>query len=710
MIVLLDLMNIKIIILIMELFIASMFFYAGERVLFTGILILLIYTIYIFRNLSNFKKDDFASRSRIIASILVFLFGVLFFRLLIIQVFRREKYSSSVQTQTTLNKVLNGNRGAILDANGKELAYTVNMYELSMDPVRFMENNESAIKVLGYLIKKGYIKDDFKSLYSEIEKASEDKRRYKKLNNDIDDEEKKEIDKILKENKLKSKNIFFLSRRRERRYYKPDLYFYLVGNVGFSKDGSEKEGVFGIEKYYENYLKGEKITNKVQGIRSTGEVFPTSKINSNVNLDGFNLNLTIDNDLQYILNEELGKQFKKTNAQQSYGIIMDPNNGKVLATAFFSKDKKVVANPLFQFQVEPGSIFKPLIVAAAMDAGKLNRYTKFDVGDGKITRFNHTIRESSSHTKGVITTEEILKKSSNVGMVLVSDKFTESEFDETLKNYGFYEKTGVDYPYEKLTKRVPISEWNGLKKNTMAFGQGIAVTPIQMITAFSAVINGGHLYRPYIVEKITDSDGIVIRRNVPLLRRNVISPETSAQMRDILELVVEEGTVKKAKVEGYRIGGKTGTAQYSEHGRYVRHEYLSSVMGFFPVEKPKYIILLMFFKPQGEILYDKFGGTAAAPALGQIISRITKVKGISSHDVENIKVASEKPITDVPDSQLSQMPDLKGLSAREVLEIFEKNKIKVDIKGTGVVEHQSVEPGESLQGVSRIEVQMGEKK
>lgn len=703
-------MNIKIIILIIELFTASIFFYMGEQVLFTGILILLVYTMYIMKNHIKSKKDDFRERSKTITSILIFLIGLLFFRLLVIQVFRREKYSNSVQNQITLNKVLSGNRGAILDANGKELAYTVNMYELSVDPVRFMENNESAIKVLKHLIDKGYIKDDFNSLYEELKSGSEDKRRYKKLNNDIDDEEKKEIDGFLKENGLKSKNIFFLTRRRERRYYKPDMYFYLVGNVGFNKDSSEKEGVFGIEKYYENYLKGEKITSKVQGIRSSGINLPTSKIKSKVNLDGLNVNLTIDNDLQYILNEELGKQFKKTNAQQSYGIIMDPNNGKVLATAFFSKDKKVVANPVFQFQVEPGSIFKPLIVAAAMNKGKLNRYTKFDVGDGRITRFNHTIRESSSHTRGVITTEEILKKSSNVGMVLVSDKFTENEFDDTLKNYGFYEKTGIDYPYEKLPKRIPISEWNGLKKNTMAFGQGIAVTPIQMITAFSAVINGGHLYRPYIVDKITDSDGVVIRRNIPMLRRDVISPEVSAQMRDILELVVEEGTVKKAKVEGYRIGGKTGTAQFSEHGRYVRHEYLSSVMGFFPVEKPKYIILLMFFKPQGEVLYDKFGGTAAAPALGQIISRIVKVKGISSHDIESIKIEKENSTTDIPATQLREMPDLKGLSAREVLELFEKNKIKVEIKGTGVVESQSIEPGKSLDGVTEIEVQMGEKK
>lgn len=703
-------MNIKIIILIIELFTASIFFYMGEQVLFTGILILLVYTMYIMKNHIKSKKDDFRERSKTITSILIFLIGLLFFRLLVIQVFRREKYSNSVQNQITLNKVLSGNRGAILDANGKELAYTVNMYELSVDPVRFMENNESAIKVLKHLIDKGYIKDDFNSLYEELKSGSEDKRRYKKLNNDIDDEEKKEIDGFLKENGLKSKNIFFLTRRRERRYYKPDMYFYLVGNVGFNKDSSEKEGVFGIEKYYENYLKGEKITSKVQGIRSSGINLPTSKIKSKVNLDGLNVNLTIDNDLQYILNEELSKQFKKTNAQQSYGIIMDPNNGKVLATAFFSKDKKVVANPVFQFQVEPGSIFKPLIVAAAMNKGKLNRYTKFDVGDGRITRFNHTIRESSSHTRGVITTEEILKKSSNVGMVLVSDKFTENEFDDTLKNYGFYEKTGIDYPYEKLPKRIPISEWNGLKKNTMAFGQGIAVTPIQMITAFSAVINGGHLYRPYIVDKITDSDGVVIRRNIPMLRRDVISPEVSAQMRDILELVVEEGTVKKAKVEGYRIGGKTGTAQFSEHGRYVRHEYLSSVMGFFPVEKPKYIILLMFFKPQGEVLYDKFGGTAAAPALGQIISRIVKVKGISSHDIESIKIEKENSTTDIPATQLREMPDLKGLSAREVLELFEKNKIKVEIKGTGVVESQSIEPGKSLDGVTEIEVQMGEKK
>lgn len=655
-------------------------------------------------------KNHFILRTFVASDLILLCFFILFFRMIQIQLFDYENYKIAVQNQVTVKIEEDGERGDIFDCNGKGLAYSINMYDLSIDPKRFI-TTENSFEALKELVKQGYIKENYDELKKEIIKLGKLDRRYKKLNKNIDDVEKKEIDKILEEFKLKNKNVIFLPRRKERRYYRKDMYFFLVGNIGFKK-GVQKEGIFGLEKFYEPYLKGEKMSKVIQGIRKLGVGLPTSKLDSKINLDGMNLYLTVDNDIQYILNDELEKQFKKTNAEQSYGIIMDPNNGKILGTAFFRKDKKNVTNPIFQAQVEPGSIFKPLVVAAGLNERKFDRYTTFDVGNGTIKKYNHTIRESSRNTKGILKTEDILKKSSNVGMVLVGDKFTNSEFDSYLEKYGFYEKTGVDYPYEKQPNRVPVKQWNGLKKSTMSFGQGIAVTPIQMITAFSAIINGGHLYKPYIVDRITDKDGLVVRRNLPVLKRDVITPEISKEMRDILELVVEEGTVKKAKVDGYRLGGKTGTAQFSEHGKYVFHEYLSSVMGFFPVDKPKYIILLMFFKPQGDILYDKFGGTAAAPALGQIVRRITKLKNMSSTSVENIKIEKNnlqiKNITS--DENLSTMPDLKGLSARDVMEVFKGKNIDLSIDGIGNVVSQEPKANTDMTEIKKVKVELKQEK
>ncbi|MGL4905116.1 MAG: penicillin-binding protein, partial [Cetobacterium sp.] len=454
-------------------------------------------------------------------------------------------------------------------------------------------------------------------------------------------------------------------------------------------------------------LKGDKSSKIIPSIRSLGIGLPTAGARSKINLDGMDIHLTIDNDLQYILNDEIEKQFKKTNAEEVHSILMDPNTGKILATAFFRKNKKNVANPLFQSQLEPGSIFKPLIIAAAMQEKKIKRFTNFDIGDGTLRRYKHTIKESSRSVKGILTTEEILKKSSNIGMVLMADKFTNEEFDKYLERLGLYDRTGVDYPYEKKPRREAVKSWNGLKKSTMSFGQGIAVTPIQMITAFSSVINGGTLYKPYIVDKITDKDGMVIRRNLPTVKEKIFDEKVSKEMRSMMELAVLEGTVKKAHVDDYRIGGKTGTAQYSENGRYVKHEYLSSVMGFFPVDKPQYIMLAMFFKPQGEVLYDKFGGTAAAPVLGEVIKRITKLKNIHSQKIENIKVASKKSLRSFENNEeLYLMPDLKGLSAREVIEIFKGSEIEIEMLGTGIVVTQSLEPHKELLNTKKIRIKL----
>ena len=432
---------------------------------------------------------------------------------------------------------------------------------------------------------------------------------------------------------------------------------------------------------------------------------PTSKEFIKMNLNGDDVYTTIDNEIQFILSEELKRKFIDSQSDEAYGMIMDPNNGKILAVASYTTDKKKsMRNPLFQNQFEPGSTFKPLIVAAAMDKGLINKNSHFDVGDGRITKYRHTIKESSRSTRGVLTTEDVLKKSSNVGMVLIGDTFTNQEFEEYLRKYGLYDKTGVDFPGEIKPFTVPYRKWDGLKKSTMSFGQGIAVTPIQLITAFSSVINGGILYKPYIVEKITDDSGVVIRRNIPTPVRRVISEGVSSQLREMLEQVVADGTAKKGAVVGYRVGGKTGTAQLSGRGGYIKENYLASFIGFFPADKPKYVVLVMFLKPKGETIFEKYGGATAAPVFGEIVRRITKTKNILSQDISNISMAKETekgeatPFVDV------EMPDLKGFNPKDVIYIFKNTDIDVKVEGTGLVDKQVPAPGTSLEGVKEIKI------
>ena len=391
---------------------------------------------------------------------------------------------------------------------------------------------------------------------------------------------------------------------------------------------------------------------------------------------------------------------------------MDPNSGKILAVAAFSKDKNLLRNNIFQSQYEPGSIFKPLIVAAAMNEKFINENTKFDVGDGKIQRFKKTIRESSRSTRGVITTREVIMKSSNVGMVLISDYFTNALFEEYLKAFGLYDKTGVDFPNELKPYTSSYKNWDGLKKNNMAFGQGVVITPIQMITAFSAVVNGGTLYKPYLVEKITDSEGTVIMRNTPTAVRKVISEEVSEKMRSIMEDTVDKGTGKRARIEGYAVGGKTGTAQLSAgKSGYIRNEYLSSFIGFFPADKPKYVVMAMFMRPQADIQANKFGGVVAAPVVGNVIRRIIKEEEGFAKNVETINVSSSKEETEENvKSSLDAinyedvMPDLEGMSPQEVLAIFKETDIDIEVSGTGLVKEQKPAAGDSLKNIKKVKI------
>ncbi|WP_297597132.1 penicillin-binding transpeptidase domain-containing protein [uncultured Cetobacterium sp.] len=699
--------KLKIFLLVIQLLGVGISLYFKIFLLTVALVLILTFNLYIFFKWKKIKmKNNFILRTFVCSDIILFCFFILMFRMIQIQLFDSKNYKEAIKSQTNIVKNEGGERGNIYDNKGKGLAYSINMYELSVDPKRFVES-EKGDEALKELINKKYIKGNYRALLKNINRLGEQKRRYKRLNRNIDDVEKKEVEEILEKYGIKGKNIIFLEMRKERRYYKSDIYFFLVGNIGF-KNGTEKEGVFGIEYLYENYLKGEKTSKIISGIRSLGVGLPASEARTKVNLNGMDLHLTIDNDLQYILNDEVEKQYKKTNAEEAYAIMMDPTTGKILATSFFRKNKKNVANPIFQSQIEPGSVFKPLVIAAALNEKKISKNTNFDIGNGTIKKYNHTIRESSRKVKGILSTEDVLKKSSNVGMVLIGDRFTNEEFDNVLTSFGLYEKTDVDYPYEKTARHILPKNWHGLKKSTMSFGQGIAITPLQMITAFSAVINGGILYQPYLVEKITDRDGLVIRRNLPIEKRRVINPNVSKQMREMMELAVLEGTVVKAQVEGYRVGGKTGTAQYSENGRYVKNEYLASVVGFFPVEKPQYTVMVVFFKPQGDAWYDKSGGTAAAPVLGEIVKRVTKLKNIYSQSIENIKVQGKKQSFRNLENQeeVLIMPDLKGMSAREVIEIFKGSNIELEILGVGVVQEQFPEPKKEILDTKKIKIKL----
>lgn len=675
-----------------------------------------VYTIFLLISIRDMKKrSTFTKRNRIVIFIITFFIMIIFLRLVQIQIFDKSKYVSMMNSQILSVNKEEGERGIIYDSTGKKLAFNKRLYTMHINPNLLNDEKYSAdlLKDVELIVESKLVKID-ENIIKELKEMASQKKKYKVLAKNIDDDTKDKIDELIetyhKEQGKKSyKSPIVYDKSIERIYYQEKEYEKLIGMVKFTDNSTSKLGISGIEKQYEDYLvERKRAISKLYGLNKK-TILPLSKDTVYSDLNGKNLHLTIDSNINYILNDEMKIQFEETQAREAYGIVMDPNSGRILGIAALSRDKKLLRNNIFQSQYEPGSIFKPIIVSAALNEGLISKNSKFDVGNGSIVKYRKTIKESSRTTKGVLTTTQVIMKSSNVGMVLISDYFSDQLFEEYLKRFGLYDKTNIDFPDELKPYTIPYQKWDKLKKNNMAFGQGIVVSPIQMAVAFSAVVNGGTMYKPYLVDKITDNDGVVIMRNTPEKVREVIKPEVSEMVRGMMEETVSAGTGKRAYIEGYRLGGKTGTAQLSAgKSGYEKNEYLASFIGFFPADKPKYVVLVMFMRPQGDAQFKKFGGYVSAPVVGNIARRIIKDDKVLSQNISKLNsqigtVQNTKKAVTTDEGNI--MPDLTGISLREVIELFGNDEdIELEITGTGLVKEQQPKAGEDLENVSKIKI------
>lgn len=702
------LLILDILFLIVSIFKAKYFFILACTVFF---LYLLSITLY-YKN-KNRYKNIFDKRFSIIIFLIIFIFLLIMLRLSYIQIFEKERFDSRLISQSRKYSTSIGERGSIFDITGKKLAFNKKEYNIIVDPSKLYDNNSELLNEIKEIYKANIIKFEDNILYK-LENDYKNNKKYRIIARKVNESNKKAIEEIISNiynGKLYKSHLTF-EKKIERIYYRDNEYKNLIGMVAFNSYSDDKKiGIFGIEKQYEDYLV--ETTRKLLGIydERRRNKLPLTKEKIDINLDGKNIYLTIDNGINYILNDELKNKFIEKNAEEAYGIVMEVNTGKILAVSTLSKKKnQALRNQIFQNQYEPGSIFKPIIVAAALEKKLITKNSTFNVGNGVIEKYGRKIRESSRSTKGVLSTKEIIMKSSNVGMALISDLFTEEEFENSLKDFGLYDKTHVDFPNEVKPYTISYKKWDKLKKSNMAFGQGIVVSPIQMITAFSSIVNGGKLYKPYLVDKIIDSDGIVIRKNTPQLVRQVISPENSKIMREIMEATVSNGTGKRAYIEGYSIGGKTGTAQISAKGGYLKNEYLSSFIGFFPADKPKYAVLCMFLKPQDEINTQRFGGVVAAPVVANVIKRIIKKEEIESNNIFKLKLDKTK-LSDtnkniIIENEDNIMPSLMNLSAKDILSIFKDSNIEIEISGEGLVYEQYPTAGTEINNLKKIKIKL----
>lgn len=407
------------------------------------------------------------------------------------------------------------------------------------------------------------------------------------------------------------------------RYYpEGGMLAQVLGFVNFDGEGSG-----GVEKYYDSELEG--VAGVVYGVKDThGRVI---EVNDQAEAqDGVSLVLTIDSTVQFVVEKELKSAIEKYGAQGGSIVIMEPDTGKILAMAnepsydpntfneVSEDDQWKFVNPSVTYSWEPGSIMKPVVMAAAINDGKVEPDTKPDDLEGgfsnMITVDGYEIHNSDDVAHGYETMTEVLENSDNIGMAWVSDKLGKDTMYKYLQNFGFGEKTGIDLEAESSGQLLDVKDWRDVHRVTMSFGQGLSVTPIQMVTAYSVLANGGKLVKPHLLDTVISASGE--EREVQTTEvREVISNETADKIKEMLVSVVENGHGKAAQVEGFRVAGKTGTAQVvNDEGEYEENAHIGGFIGFAPADDPKFVMLVKLDRPSNV----EFAESSAAPTFGTI--------------------------------------------------------------------------------------------
>lgn len=480
---------------------------------------------------------------------------------------------------------------------------------------------------------------------------------------------------------------------------------YLSHVLGFA--GVDNQGLMGLEKYYDKELTGDKGAVKFYA-NAKGERMENMADDYEPPVNGLDLKLTIDTKIQTIMERELDIAQAKYNPDGIVAIAMNPNNGEILGMSsrptFDPANFRNVPQEVYNRNLpvwstyEPGSTFKIITLAAALEEGKVNLEKDHFHDSGSVQVAGARLKCWKRGGHGSQTFLEVVENSCNPGFVALGERLGKEKLFKYVKDFGFGQRTGIDLQGEGTGILFNINRVGPVELATTAFGQGVSVTPIQQVTAVAAAVNGGILYKPFIAKELIDPiTKEVVMRNSPVEKRRVISEETSKEIRHALESVVAQGTGGKAFVDGYRVGGKTGTAQKAQNGRYLENNFIVSFMGFAPADDPQIVVYVAVDNPKG---VTAFGGTVTAPIVGSIMK-----DGLKAMGVEPRKNQIEKELK-WPDTPLIKLPDLTGLTKLELTE--QLLNLRIDASGEGdVVVRQSPEPGTKLKEGSKVRLYFG---
>ena len=572
------------------------------------------------------------ARRRIKALLLAFTIGFVTIagKVTYIQVVHGEDYRQQSLNRRLVTQKLEGNRGKILDRNEEEIVSnrkTKNIYLVPVDYQDALSKDEDG--KLGYEKDSKAIADILKLDKEDVEKVlKKEKSYYRLLKRDVSEED------VIALKELDIPGIGF-ENATVRSYPQGNLAANLIGFTNIENIGLE-----GLESKYEDVLAGEQGLIISETDRY-GNKLPDKQHEYYESKEGNSLVLTIDSQIQYIVEEEIKRAVKEdgVNPNGMSVIVQDTKTGEILAMgnypSFNPENKGNVSAELrknlnVQLNYEPGSVFKLVTVAAALDSKSISPTDIIHDSQGYITVAGHSIRNSNRKPGESMTLSKAVGESNNVAMVQIGQKMGKNVLYNYIDKFGFGKKTGIDVYGEEKGLLKNVEDVTNLDLATNTIGQSIMVTPIQICNAVSAIANGGKLMQPYLVKEIRDSDGNVVEKTEPTVVSQVISEQTSSEMKKIMESVVSEYGGKNAYVEGYRVGGKTGTAQkVGESGGYASGKYIASFAGIVPANDPQYTIMVVIDEPKG---YSYYGGSTAAPIAGNIIKQIMLYKNIPAFE------------------------------------------------------------------------------
>ena len=674
---------------------------------------------------SNRKNENVRRANRIIQTrsfVLMILMGVvmfvlLFFRLFDLQITRHEELQGKAVNQQTRRTVVTANRGTIYDAGGNILAISSSAETIILSPLEIdnaVNDTENPVSWTKESLAAGLAEILGKDASAIRKRMDNVKSQYEVIQLRADEDTAAKVRSYVDENKIAGVHLV----ADTKRYYPyGSLAAQVIGFVG-----DENTGLYGLEAYYEKELEGQSglvISSKDQAENDmlyTYEQYFAAK-------NGSDLTLTLDTTIQYYLEKGIESMVDKFSAANgASGIVMDAKTGGVLAMASYPNydlnDFLTVSDQTLQERIErgestvadmqllqwrnkalndtyePGSTFKILTLSAALEEGVVDKTTTVNCG-GSVNISGYTIHCSNKNGHGLQTLVQSVGNSCNPAFINYGLRIGSEKFYEYMRSFGLMNTTGIDLGGEAVGVFAADSSFTQLDLACYAFGQNFTVTPLALIAAQAACVNGGYLYTPYLVERITDSDGNVTYRHDDTPVRQVISEQTSATVRECLEYVVASGTGKNGQVAGYRIGGKTGTADKGQTG-----DVVVSFLCFAPADDPQVIMLITMDTPSRATGTYVSGGNMVAPTASTVMAEILPYLGVEpSYSAEELLGMD------------TTVPNVIGMSVEEAKAKLKDRALSYKIVGDGeTITDQTPAGGAIIPGKSSVILYVGEEK